>query len=175
MKEIIEHKNVNSNRKKNLTPILKKGYKTFKKLIDKIEKKIIEIDASFSNSSNTDKSERRSTLRSNNTFNFNEFRTNSVRLSIREIQFKINKDIIDVKKGKLIEFLSNNIKNYDENIELDKINFVDKIISNIIQIVYKNVNNIKKRNSLINKKNDKYQKECDKYFKEINLKSLNKF
>ena len=175
MKEIIEHKNENSKRKKNLTPILKKGYKTFKKLIDKIEKKIIEIDASFSNSSNTDKSERRSTLRSNNTFNFNEFRTNSVRLSIREIQFKINKDIIDVKKGKLIEFLSNNIKNYDENIDLEKINFVDKIISNIIQIVYKNVNNIKKRNSLINKKNDKYQKECDKYFKEINVKSLNKF
>ena len=179
MKEIIEHKIENVNKKRNFTPIKKKGYKIFKKLIDKIEKKIIEIDASYSNSSsNSEKRERRSTLRSNNTFNFQEFRTKSVRLSFRELQFKINKDIIDVKKGKLIDFLSNNIKTYDETIDLDKINFVEKIISNTFQILFKNITSLTKRNSLINfinKQNDKYKKECDNYFTEINQKSLNKF
>ena len=134
-----------------------------------MKKKIIEIDASYSNSSsNSEKRERRSTLRSNNTFNFQEFRTKSVRLSFRELQFKINKDIIDVKKGKLIDFLSNNIKTYDETIDLDKINFVEKIISNTFQILFKNITSLTKRNSLINfinKQNDKYKKECDNYFK----------
>ena len=42
MKEIIEHKIENFKEKRNLTPIQNKGYKIFKKLIDKIEKKIIE-------------------------------------------------------------------------------------------------------------------------------------
>ena len=177
MKEIIEHKIENFKEKRNLTPIQNKGYKIFKKLIDKIEKKIIEIDASFSNSSKSEKSERKSTVSLNNTFNFKEFRTNSVRLSIRELQCKINKDFIDVKKKKLIEFLSNNIKDYDDDIDLDKVNFVEKIIFNTFQILYKNITSLKKRNSLIsiNKKNDKYEKEYDNYFKEINEKSLNKF
>ena len=178
IKEIIEEQIDNNRFKRKLTPIIKKGHSIFKKIIDLIEKKkkLIDIDASSSNLS-SEKSQKKSTVKSTSTIHFFDLRHFSVRLSINDFHVKINKNLYDIKKQKLINFLVYGIREIDENLEINRINSKDKLIENSMQIAMNYKNLLKEGYHYLNevfKKNNEYNLKSQKYFKEINQKMLKK-
>ena len=167
IKLILEGKNKSGEIKKCFSQNEKKGNIFFKRLFERIDNNnFIDIDASDSFSFDSELSSYRKTnkILKSNSINFRKLRNSSVILSFKELHFKIDKNLNDMKKQKLINYFTNEFKEYDEHIQVLKITSKNELIHNSIYNISKNKLPFNKSKNFDNDKNKKRDK---KYFNDI--------
>ena len=181
IKEIIDINNHIKKLNRNKSLNVKKGDNIFNNIIEEIVKKEnsennnFEIDASFESFDSEKSIKKQPRKRSNSVLAF--FRASSLRLSMNEFQFNSNKNLIDLKKQKLINFCRYDIRNFIDKIDDAKNKLKDKLISDsfIQNNYYKSI----LLNEIINKnipeKNNIYFIQYEKYFNDFNGKNFNEF
>ena len=175
IKEIMDGDKKVRNIKKTSTQNEKKGNIIFKKLIDCFDNNnYIDIDASDSLSFDSEISTYRNKnkILKSNSINYTKLRNASVVLSVKELHFKINKNLNDLKKQKLINAFTNELKDYEEHITILKISKKNELIHNCVchisklkSLFYKNKKYDNNRNKIKN----------NKYYYDIDEKNVKKF
>ena len=179
LKQIIDLKNQINKLNRYNTLKVKKGDEIFNKLIEEIEKNNnnnFEIDASFESFDSVKKINKQPRKRANSILAF--FRASSLRLSINELNFKIHKNLIDIKKQKLVKFCRFNIKEYNDKIEIIKNKYKDKLISDSFFHTTHFKNILKSNENLhqiILEKHKIYNNKCENYFNDFSEKDTKKF
>jgi hypothetical protein len=179
LKQIIDLKNQINKLNRYNTLKVKKGDEIFNKLIEEIEKNNnnnFEIDASFESFDSEKRINKQPRKRANSILAF--FRASSLRLSINELNFKIHKNLIDIKKQKLLKFCRFNIKEYNDKIEIIKNKYKDKLISDSFFHTTHFKNILKSNENLhqiILEKHKIYNNKRKNYFDDSSEKDTKKF
>ncbi len=181
IKEIIDINNHLKKLNRNKSLNVKKGENIFNNIIDELVKKKsvennnFEIDASFESFDSEKSIKKQPRKRSNSILAF--FRASSLRLTMNEYHFNSNKNLVDLKKQKLIIHCRYDIRNFTDKIDNIKNNIKDKLISDsfIQNNYYKSILLNETINNNIPEKNTICLIPCEKYFIDFKEKNFNEF
>ncbi len=189
MKEIIDKKIEIKNKRRTKTPE-KQGHDYFKKVIDGFHINKFhfrtsydferDISNSYSSDNNKRKKNRTPTNKSSSSkaINFINLRMNTIRVSMREFKSKINREYLNLTEKKLMNYLENTTKSFEE-IKFKKKTYKNDLIIKIVSYLEDNylTHLYYNSNYFFNTidKSLKYDKDIDKYILDMPLDDTQKF